>query len=321
MPDTVIDAQEVVDAFGEYYIDEGQNMENLHMLPFEPFGTQEAGTIVETDQTVLRESNVTVQSLLQQYQDEFTPKGGVAFLPVFIPLFQMKVDQKFNPTKLQSTWVGFLTSNKLDRTEWPFIRWFIEKYIYGQVDEDLELKAIYSGVFEEPEPGVAGVPEKVMNGLEFIMDELETAGDIEPIVTGATPVSASDFVTQIENFVKAVPEKLRYNYVQELNMSRTLRDKFKQGMRDKYNVNYQQTDQLLRLMDYENITVVGRASMATKSRYWMTPKFNLLFPTKGFTNKKAVEIEKVDRFVKIWSDWWMGAGFVQGQLVFKNDQD
>src|ERR1035437_10801556 len=85
-PNTIdISIDEIIASFGAFYINEGQNRERLHMLPFEPFGTQSAGTLIPTDQTVLREANVDVQEILQQYQDDFTSKGGVDFKPVTIP--------------------------------------------------------------------------------------------------------------------------------------------------------------------------------------------------------------------------------------------
>jgi hypothetical protein len=43
-------------------------------------------------------------------------------------------------------------------------------------------------------------------------------------------------------------------------------------------------------MDFENVTIVGRASMQSKNRIWMTPKFNLLLPVKGFSNKNGFDI-------------------------------
>lgn len=325
MPDTNkidITVDEVIAAWGAYYINEGQNMDNLHMLPFEPFGTQNAGTVVTTEQTVLREANVEVQELLQQYQDDFTSKGGVAFKPVNIPLYNVKIDVGVIPHKLIATWLGFLTNSGNDPETYPFIAWLVEQYLLKQADEDLELKAIYGGVYQAPVEGTAGDPTKIMNGISKQLDDLLTANEVDPITTGdLSGMSATNMVTAIENFVKEFPEKYRYNLPMELSMSRTLRDKFKQGMRDKYNVNYQQVNQLLQVMDYENISIVGRASMTNKKRIWTTPKYNLLFPVKGFSNKQVFDVQKHDRKVKFLTDWWMGAGFVQPDLIFVNEQE
>jgi hypothetical protein len=321
-----LDIDEIIASYGEHYVNEGQGLDNLHMLPFEPFGTQEAGTVIETDQTVLREANVEVQEVLQQYQDDFTSKGGTTFKPVMIPLFNVKIDVGVIPHKLIKSWVGFLTNSGNDPETYPFIQWLVEKYILPQSDEDLELKAIYGGVYEAPVDGTAGSPGKTMDGLEKLLNDLaalgEAGGGLDPILTSDLgAMSATNFVTAIEAFWKEVPEKYRYNQAMELNMSRAFRDKFKQGMRDKYNVNYQQTDTLLQIMDFENVSIKGRASMTGKKRIWTTPKYNLLFPVKGFSNKKVFDLQKVDRKIKFLTDWWQGAGFVQPKLIFMNEAE
>lgn len=327
MPDTnkiTLDIDDVVTSWGEYYLNSGQNMDNLHMLPFEEYDTQTAGTIVETDQTVLREANVEVQEILQQYQDDFTSKGGVTFEPVNIFLYNIKIDVGVIPHKLINAWTGFLTISGNDPETYPFIAWLVEQYLLKQGKEDFELKAVYTGVHEAPVEGTAGDADKIINGIEFLQNGGVTAGTISPISTvdlTSSGLSAKDMVTAIENWVKEIPEKYRYNIAMQISMSRTLRDKFRQGMRDKYNVNYMQTEQLTRLMDFENFTIEGRASMAGKGRIWTTPKWNLLFPVKGFSNKNAFDVQKVDRKVKFLTDWWQGVGFVQNQLVFMNDAE
>jgi len=316
---TEITVDQIIQDFGDFYLDAGQNEANLHMLPFESFGTKDAFTIVPTDDTVLRESNVEVTELLQQYQDEFTPKGELEFKPVKIDLFKMKIDQEFNPHKLQRIWLGFLTSNNTDVTTWPFIRWFIEKYLMMQAEEDIEMKAIFGGVYEAPQEGVPGSASKVMNGLDKIFTDFETAGDLVPITMGSIEANDDDFVTQIEEFVQAIPEKYRYMNM-ELNMSRTLRDKFKRGTRTKYKANYDPSDiKNYRVADAENITVVGRASHQNSNRIWCSPKYNALLGVKGFENVKGFEIEKSKRKVAIYTEWWMGAGFINPELIFIND--
>lgn len=314
-----ITADEVVESFGEHYINEGQNMSNLHMLPMQEYGTQSAGTVIETDQTVLREANVEVEEILQQYQDEFTSKGGMTFKPVMIPLYNVKIDVAFVPKKLQKSWLGFLTNNDKTPENYPFIQWVVEQYLMKRSKHDLETKGIYKGVYEAPEDGVAGSADNVMDGIEKLLVDLEAAGDLDFIDTGALSTTPATFVTQIEDFIKSIPEEYRYNYALELNMNRTLRDRFKQGMREKYNIQYLQTNNLLQLMDYENVTVMGRASMQNKNRIWTTPKFNLLLPVKGFDNINGFDVQKVDRKVKFLTDFWVGAGFVQPQIVFANE--
>ena len=74
-------------------------------------------------------------------------------------------------------------------------------------------------------------------------------------------------------------------------------------------------------IDAENITVIGRPSMANKDRIWCTPTFNALFGVKGFENVSAFKIEGAKRKVAAFTEWWCGAGFVQPKLIFASDEE
>lgn len=316
---TEIDIDQLKADFGDYYLSAGQNLNNLHLLPFESFDTRDAFTIVPTNDTIIRESNVEVDEILQSYQDEFTPKGKVAFKPVEFPLYQMKIDQEFNPTKLQRSWVGFLAANNVDRTTWPFIRWIIEMYLTKKSMEDLEKQAIYNGVYAAPQDGVASAASTVMNGVRKIVTDMVAAGSLDEIVTGAASGTPATFVTQIEDFVKAWPEKYR-RMAMPINMSRTLEERFVEGMQVKYNLQYAQTGQLRNVRNFENVSVVGRPSMEGAAGWWATPKYNALMGVKGFENVNAFKIESAKRKVAMYSDWWAGIYFIQPEILFVNDQ-
>lgn len=313
---TEISVEQIVADFGAYYKNEGQGVQNLRMLPFESFGTRDAFTIVPTNDTILREENVTVTEILQQYQDDFTPKGSVGFEPVQIPLYKFKIDQEFNPHKLQASYNAFLTNTNSDVTTWPFIVWFIEKYIKAQMYDDAEMKAIYGGVYQAPVPGEPGEASKTMNGINKLMNDQVTAGKLVEIETGALSTDPGTFVDQIEDFIDGIPEKYR-SLEMDLNMNRTLLKRMKRGNRKNYNMNYEQVVNRVEVVDQENIMGVGRASHMGSSRIWCTPKYNALFGVKGFEN---FQVEKAKRKVAIYTEWWWGAGFVQPKLIFTNGE-
>lgn len=319
MADTTLTATDIIADFGSYYMDGGQGEKDLLMRPFEQFGTREALTLIPTNDTILRLSDVEVSEILQGYQDDFTPKGGVEFKPIEVLLTQLKVDQAFNPTFLQNTWLGFLASNKTDRTTWPFIRWFIEKYLLGQLDDDLEMKAIYKGSKVAIVAGTAGTAIGAMDGIRKQINAGITAGDITTIATGALSADPATFCTQIENFVASIPEKY-WSKSMTLNMSRILARRYREGKRVKYNANYAQVSELSSVEETE-VSVAGRASMSGSDKIWMTLPGNYVLGVKGFENKNGFEIEKVDRKVKLYTDFWMGTGYLQGDLVYTNDRD
>lgn len=320
MADTTITATQIVADFGSYYRNEGQNMQSLLLRPFEAFGTREAFTNVPTESTQLRYTDAQVGEILQPYQDAYTPKGSVVFLPVKIDLMPVKVDQQFNPTKLVNTWLGFLTNEKTDRKTWPFIRWFVEVYIFNKLYEDLEKQAIYKGVYAAPVAGVAGNAVDVIDGAKKLINDAITAGDITPIVTGAPSADPVTWCEQVEAFVESTPE-LYWDKQIDINMNRTLALRYYRGKKKKYNLNYAQVADLQTVEEFDGFRIKGRASMSASAKIWGTPRENAIFAVKGFENSTALEVESVDRNVKIWTDFHIGEGFLLPDLVFTNDQD
>lgn len=320
MPDTVITPDDVVSAFGAYYIDQGQNLNSLKNRPFEPFETLEAFTVYPSEETVFRLSDVQFGEILQSYQDTFTPKGSNTFKPVQIEMFQQKVDAAFNPNNLVKSWLGFLTSTNTDRTTWPFVRWFMEQYLLKQIDKDLELNAIYKGVLAAPTAGTAAAATTVMNGAKKLINDLITASKITPITTGAWASDPVDFVTQVETFCKGIPEKY-WGETIVFNMSKLLQLRYREGKKKKYNMYYAQETELDSIVFFPNYSIAGRYSMNGEDKIWGTPKYNAWAPVKGYSNKNAFQLEKVDRKVKIYTDWYMGLGFVMPDLIFTNDRN
>lgn len=324
MPDnqnkTVVNIDQIIADFGDYYIDQGQNMDNIHNMPMEEFETMSAFNVTPTNNTLVRESLTEYDDVLQQFQEEFTPLGGVTFKPREIRLYQVKIDQRISPGKLQQSWLAFLGTNKATVEEWPLIRYLVQEYLIGKMKENLEMAAIYNGVFEEPEEGQPGAPAKVMDGINKQFQDFIDAGDLGPVFTGAIPTDPVDFVTYCESLIKGIPEKYRYK-PQEMNMNRTLRDRYKEGVNKKYNGYYQQQQNKFSMLNFENITVTGRPSMMGKNRIWISPKVNNPMFVKGFENSQVFDMQKDTRHLKMWTDWWMGIGFITPELIFMNDQN
>lgn len=315
---TTINPAAVVAAFGAYYIDAGQNEGNIHKRLRETFGTKEAFTVVDTEDTILRESNTEFSEVIQGFQKTFTPKGGVIHTPKEIKLYNVKVDQLFTPDDLKNSWLAFVTSNKLDRTEWPYVRWFIEEYVMGQIQADIEKEMIYKGVYAAPTPGTANAAIDTMNGIKKLINDAITGTTTTPIVTGAPNADNVLFAGQVESFSKGIPE-LYQNLAMPINMNRGLAQRYKEGRRVKYNSNYAQVTDKMAVQDFEENKVTGRASMAGSTKIWATPKNNAILAFKGGSNQTIVEVEKVDRQVKVYTDFWIGAGFIDDGLVFTND--
>jgi hypothetical protein len=318
MADTTLTPDQIISDFGAYYIDSGQGLKDLHLRPFQPFETLENFTIIPETDTIFRASDVQVGEILQSYQDTFTPKGSTSFKGIVINMFNQKIDQAFNPQKLVKSWLGFLTSNSTNRIEWPFVRWFIEAYILKQSDKDLEMSAIYGGSYVAPTEGTANTAAQSMDGIKKFINAGIADSRIVPIATGSLSTNPVTFVGQIETFFKGIPE-IYWSEKIVFNMSKSLQLRFREGVRSKYNMYYAQQTELDQSPLFPNFSVAGRYSQNGSSKIWGTPKWNAWAPIKGYENKNAFQIEKVDRKVKIYTDWWMGVGFLLYDVIFTND--
>lgn len=318
MATTITSAQVIAD-FGAYYIDAGQNETNIHVTLRESFVDMNDFTVVETEDTVLREVNAAYAEVLQSFQTAFTSKGGITFTPKAIQLFNVKVDESFYPDALKSQWISFLTSNNLDRTTWPFVKFFIEKYVMGQIMADLT-KNLYGAVYVAPTPGTAGAASASFDGLKKILNAAITATTTTAIVTGAPSATAATWATQVETFNKSIPE-LYWETPMTIQSSRALALRYKEGRRTKYNSNYAQIAEAMAVQDFEQNIVGGRGSLTGSTKIWATPKQNAIMAFKGGSNKQIVEVEKVDRMVKVYTDFWFGIGFINDALIFTNDQE
>lgn len=313
-------ATEVVTEFGAQYIKGSQSQKDIYQQIYRPAETAAGFTEQPTQDTILRKSSSAMTRILQPFQKAFTPIGTLTFKPVSIPLFKVKVDISEYPDDLEATWLGFLAGEGIDRKAWPFWKWFIMKHVLPQAERDREVNEIFDGVYDAPTPGTAGDAGSAMDGINTVRKTLIDAGRISPIVTGAFPTDAVDFCTFIEEFVADFDKDVR-KQVMELEMNEDGALLYKQGKRQKYNINYAQADNLMNVEDFPNVTIVGRQSFGSSEVLIATPKWNKLRPIKRTAVDKMFTLESVDRQVKFFADWWEGYGYALPEWVQTNDVD
>lgn len=315
-----INIDEIIDEHGEYYRKGGQGEKNLVKKFYQKSETEELFSRVITQSTTYDTAAIETGRVLQPYQDAFTPLGSMDFVPEKIELFEQKIDTKENPSKIQKSWLGFLSDDDTrDRAEWPILRYWKE-YLLNQKKEDQEKNEIYTGVHADPTPGTPGASGTAMNGLNKIfVDSLARSGTnkVQLITTGAWEADDADFVTQIEEWAESIPED-HLEMMGPLVMSKSLVRRVVRGNRKKYNISWDQKQDLTTIQDVE-LPVVGVASMKNKNRIWTTPKSNAIVCIKAPSGEEMLQLEKEDRSIKVWTDWWKGVGFRYHKLVYIND--
>lgn len=318
---------EIVAAFGAYYLNHGQNMNSLYSQLYQGFVTEQVFTPVITDETIWRASEARHTRIVQPFQKAFTPAGAAEFKPVEIRQYNLKADLSEYPDDLKSSWLGFLSSMNVKRTEWPFIKYWMEKLIVPRIQQDIELNEAGRGVYAAPTPGTAGAAGTAMNGIQKILADHITATRITPIALGAIPTDDQQLVEYYEDYHAGLPtlyQQIPMNtYTPESHILR-----YKRGYRAKYGKDADFTEGATGTVSvkYTNLKLVGLPSMNFKAngsvndRIFTTPKENAIMLKKGFNNSKGIfNVQEDGREVKLLTDWWLGFGFIIPELVWVND--
>lgn len=310
---------DILTEWGAFYRAGGQGVKDLLTKLRQRSVTAQYFPTRVTENTIMEKAVADFARVLQRFQKGWTPIGTTTFTPTKIPLYKLKIDLQETPDDLEESWLGFLADNNLDRRQWPFIRWYLENALI-KADEDLELNEIYKGVVGTITPGTATAAGASLQGIKAQLNAHHAAGNLGTVTMGAVPTTdAEDFVDYVEDFINNIPRLLRRE-LDFLFVNEDLHDLFRDGMRAKYNTNYEQVaDSRITKLRNDNINLVGLPSMDGSTRIWTTPKFNRQGGFKKPKNERIFEVEKVDRTVKAYTDYHKGYGFWIPQYVYSND--
>lgn len=320
-----IDVAAVKTQFGSYYIANPANMKRLRNMLYQAADTAKYFSERPGDDTIYRSVLTTLNRIVQPFQKAFTPIATIKFEPNEFPLYKLKVDMSETPDDLEATYLGFMAAlPENDRAQWVFVRWLLEVHVMAKIQEDLELNEYYKGVFAAPTAGTAGAAGTAMNGIRKVIRGYNTAGRLNlkngPIVLGAVPAGKVDFVNYVEAFADPIPSLFR-DKLDYIFMSKELATRYKRGKREKYNINYAQSPDLLTVEDYSHIRIVGLESMSGSTLIWTTIPDNRVRPTKKAALANTMKIESAKRVVDLLTDWWEALNFEVPEFVFTNDQD
>lgn len=309
---TVVTITDILTEYGAYYSGK-DNKAGLLKKFFQKSETEADFGQRITEATRIELANATITRVLQRFQKAFTPIGTATFTPQVVDLYKMKVDLSFYPDEVEESWLGFMADKNLNRKDWPIIRYLLEELALNQLAEDLEKNEIFAGVPGTITPGTATAAGTSMLGIR----EQLKRGTIQQVAVGAVPADAIDFVDYIEQMYKSIPEVARVE-MDMFFMNKTLEMRFKTGMREKYNIAYNQVDDLTTIID-TNVKIAGRASHGTSDIVWTTPKVNRIIGVKKPGNDKVFKVEESKREVAAMTDFYKGVGFWNDGFVFRNN--
>lgn len=307
----------IVTAFGDYYINEGQNMDRLKSQLRLPSVTPASAVPIIYDGEVYRFSNVIFQEIVQAFQKQFTAKGDLTFEPNEIRLRNIKIDLSLYPDDVKGSWLGFLGSlTEQERAQWPIVRYMVEQQVIPQLKNDMESKAYFKGAFVAPTPGTAGSAIQVMDGIKKLLDDGLAESDETKKMNAvylSEEITNSNIFDMIEEFADnlgdeydGIPYTIRMS---KKNLRAYLRDKRNTHGND---VNFKAEKVTIDFS--ENVKLEALPSMAGSPYIWGTPDDNYIY-LRRVNGMSAPKVEESKREVFLMLDWWEAIGFGYNPLV------
>ncbi|MDL2308346.1 hypothetical protein LJC53_02045 [Bacteroidales bacterium OttesenSCG-928-C03] len=286
----------------------------------QPSETLQHGTKMVTDDTIFKLANNIFNPVLQAFQKGFTPKGAVEFIPNPIMLRPMKIDYKFYPTDIESSWFAFLSGESSRTLEsWPIVKYMLEEYLVNQAVEDKELNEVYKGVWEEPEEGVPGLAGKSMDGFrKHLLDGANHPTYPINVIEGVGELNEDSIFDQLEFYDKQISELYTGKRLIHFVAQKWVRA-FKSAKRANGYYFIDGADKINASIDFTQHTVIGLPSMNGTNDIFTTMTENMIHLRKRDLDKIHVDLQKQDREIKFLIHWWEAVGFGCNKLVWTTD--
>jgi hypothetical protein len=309
--------EQILDEYGRYYENAGQNLTRLKRAFMQPSETLKYATSIPTNDTIFKLANPMFQPVLQAFQRGFTPRGEVKFVPNPIELHPIKIDYKFYPTDIESSWLGFLAGDSSRTLEnWPITRYMLEEYLMNQAVEDKELRGVYHGIWQEPTAGTAGNSYNCMNGLrKAVFDGAYHPDYPINVISGMGVLDESTIFDQLEYYDSKISELYTGKKLIHFVAQKWVRA-FKTAKRANGYYFIDGPDKINSAIDFTEHLVVGLPSMNGTNEIFTTMKENILHLYKRDLSKVHVDIQKVDREIKFLIHWWEAVGFACNAMVW-----
>lgn len=313
----VLTTQKIVQEYGTYYENAGQNRQRLVRALMTPAVTLEKNAHrIPTENTIYKASNFRTSSVVQPFTPEFTPMGGMEFIPNSIPMRQVKTDVPIVPNEIEESWLGFLAANNCSIKDWPIVRFIMEEYLKKQIEEDRELKMVYNGVYN---PSAAErKPENCLDGIHKLLVDGAAARYPINVIEGIGELSADTVFDQVESFNAKIPSRY-FNEKLTLFMAPEMALEYLRNKREKGYYQIKGDEEIGYRIDFTNHTIFGSPAMSGTKHLWASVQRNLLWLTKRYQPISNLQIQVFDRQVKLLLDWWEGLGFACNQMVWATE--
>lgn len=267
--------------------------------------------------------NATTSSILQPFQQGFTPKGGVKLNARVNSVQHFKADLIIdNLHELWQSHLDYMADESKTRDKWPFIPWVINENVVPKIIEEMAFNAV-SGEYVAPVAGTPGASAASVDGMLTVISDEITATNITPLTTGI--IAEANIVDKVDGFIDDIsadnPKWKRM--IKNILMSDDLVTMYKRAREDQHGQN----------MDYKgmevenkvkvrgsNIYLVGIPEMNGSQRMIATYDGNLLTMYDKIARPNGLDVQLEKRDVCLLMDAKRGYGFGTYDGLFVNDQ-
>ena len=308
---------EVADVKAELgpYLSQGNNLDVLQQL-YQGFTTSKHLNWKRAVTEYKAVESEATDHVIQQFKKEWSPRGGAKFIPLKIKNYRHKVDFAINPTEVGESWLFHLYDESLTPDQMPITRYIIDKVLLPKIGEDMEFITGKAKFIEGSDK-----TEETMNGIETQLIEAKKTLDkhINFFKTEKNLLEAADaeVLAVIDDFVASLAPLYKSKQM-PVFMSADVYLKYKRAYKAKWGeksgtekVNFGEDR-----VDFSNCYLQTLDCLHGSPIVFSTPPQNFVGLRHKNPPQFITDIQKHDREVRIYMEFWYGVGFLLGEAVF-----
>lgn len=299
------------------YSSQGNNIDMINEL-YQAFTTGQELTWKPAVTEYKAVSAQSVGSVVQQFSKEWSPKGQGKFTLLTIKNYRHKVDFAIDPADVGESWLFHLYDERKTPDQMPITRYIVSNILIPQIAEDLELvmtaKAKYVEGSKETSATMDGIETQLVEalasedkkGMSFYKDATNLLeGDDEAVLN-----AIDDFVASVAPLYRSKQMPIYLSADLYLKYRRAYKKKWGAGSGTE-NPKFG-TDRV----DFSNFYLKVLDCLTGSPIFFSTPRGNFVGLKHKNPPQFISDIQKHDRQVRFYLEFWYGVGFLVGEAVF-----
>lgn len=297
------------------YLSQGNNLDVLQQL-YQGFTTSKYLNWKRAVTEYKAVESEATDHVIQQFKKDWSPKGGAKFIPLKVKNYRHKVDFAINPTEVGESWLFHLYDESLTPDQMPITRYIIDKVLLPKIGEDMEFitgKAKFVEDSDKTEATMDGIETQLVDAkktLDKNINFFKTA----PNLLGATD---AEVLETIDDFVASIAPLYKSKQM-PVFLSADVYLKYKRAYKVKWGeksgtekVNFGEDR-----VDFSNCYLQVLDCLHGSPIVFSTPQQNFVGLRHKNPPQFITDIQKHDREVRIYMEFWYGVGFLLGEAVF-----